>query len=118
MIEQLPSTGNVLAFRMSGKLHNEDYTHFAPAVDAAVAQQDKIRLLLHFQDFHGWDPHALWDDIRLSTRNCFHIEKIAMVGDRTWEKWMARICSHFTMARLRYFDASEINAARVWLHEP
>ena len=32
MIEQLSrGTGKVLGFKMSGKLHDEDYKHFVPA---------------------------------------------------------------------------------------
>jgi hypothetical protein len=38
MIQQLPqSSANVLGFRLSGKLHDEDHKKFVPVVDAAVA---------------------------------------------------------------------------------
>src|SRR5262249_41958655 len=52
MIEQLPGGGGkVLGFRLSGKLHDEDYKQFVPAIDAAVAQHGKVRLLAEFHDF-------------------------------------------------------------------
>lgn len=28
-----------------------------------------------------------------------------------WEEWMAKICKPFTMAKIRYFDVTEIEAA-------
>jgi hypothetical protein len=31
---------------------------------------------------------------------------------------MAKVCKPFTMAKVRYFDVSEIEAARAWLAEP
>ena len=118
MIEQLPaSSDKVLAFKMSGKLHDEDYKKFVPLIDAAVAQQGKVRLLAQFHDFHGWDLHALWDDIKFATTHCTKIERIALVGDKKWEAWMAKVCKPFTLAKLRYFDVAEIEAARVWLAE-
>jgi len=118
VIEQLPfDSPKVLAFRMSGKLHDEDYKQFVPLVDDAIAKSGKVRLLAQFHDFQGWDLHALWDDIKFSTTHCTKIERIALVGDRTWEKWMAAVCKPFTMAKVRYFDASEIEAARTWLGE-
>jgi hypothetical protein len=40
-----------------------------------------------------------------------------MVGDRKWEKWMARFCRPFTKAQVKYFDRSEVDAAWKWLHE-
>jgi hypothetical protein len=118
MIEQLPQKSEkILGFQMSGKLHDADYERFVPVIEAAVAKAGKIRLLAQFEDFHGWDLHALWDDIKFSTKHCFDIERIALVGDKTWEKWMAKVCKPFTMAKVRYFDATEIDAAWKWLEE-
>jgi hypothetical protein len=118
MIEQIPlGSDHLLGFKMSGKLHDEDYKHFVPVVDAAVAKHGKVRLLAEFHDFHGWDMHALWDDIKFATTHCTKIDRIALVGEKTWEKWMATICKPFTMAKVRYFDTAESTAARAWLAE-
>ncbi len=70
-----------------------------------------------FHDFHGWDLHALWDDIKFATTPCLKIERIALVGGKTCEKWMGAICKPFPMAKVRYFDASEIEAAKAGLAE-
>ena len=118
MIEQLPqSTDKVLGFKISGKLHDEDYKKFVPVIDAAVAKVGKVRMLAQFEDFHGWDLHALWDDIKFATTHCLSIERIALVGDRKWEAWMTKVCKPFTIAKIRYFDVSEIEEAWKWLDE-
>ena len=118
MIETLSkSSGKVLGFKMSGKLHDEDYKHFVPLIDEAAAKSGKVRVLAQFHDFHGWDAHALWDDIKFSTTHCTKIERIALVGEKTWEKYMAGVCKPFTMAKIKYFDASEIDQAWTWLEE-
>ena len=41
--------------------------------------------------------------------------RIAMVGDRKWEEWMAKLCRPFTKATVKYFAASEVEAAWAWL---
>jgi SpoIIAA-like len=118
MIEQLPTgSPKILGFKLSGKLHDEDYKKFVPLIDAAVAKEGKIRLLAQFHDFQGWDMHALWDDIKFSTTHCTQIERIALVGEKKWEEWMAKVCKPFTMATIRYFDASQIEATKAWLAE-
>lgn len=118
MIEQIPmGSDQVLGFTMSGKLHDADYKTFVPLIDAALTKHPKIRLLAHFHDFHGWDAHALWDDIKFSTTHCTKLERIALVGDKTWEKWMAKVCKPFTMAKIQYFDASQMDAAKKWISE-
>ncbi len=118
MVEPIP-TGHekVLGFKMSGKLHDEDYKSFVPQVEAAVAKFGKVRMLAQFHDFHGWDMHALWDDIKFSTVECNHIDRIALVGEKTWEKYMAMVCKPFTMAKIEYYDAADIEKAKSWLAE-
>ncbi len=115
MIEQISrGSHNALGFTMSGKLHDEDYKKFVPLIDES-AKSGKVRLLAHFHDFHGWDAKALWDDIKFSTTHCTKIEKIALVGDKKWEKWMAGVCKPFTMAKIEYFDVADIDKAWAWV---
>jgi hypothetical protein len=118
MIEQLTGLAdNVLGFKMSGKLHDQDYKTFVPLVDDAIARDGKVRMLAQFHDFHGWDAHALWDDVKFSTTHCTKIERIAIVGEKKWEEGMAKVCKPFTMAKIKYFDASQADEARQWLAE-
>jgi hypothetical protein len=118
MIEILTGLpAHTVGFKMSGKLHDEDYKQFVPLVDAEIARDGKVNILAQFHDFHGWDMHALWDDIKFSTTHCTKIARIAMVGDKTWEKWMVMFCKPFTLARIRYFDTADIEAAKAWLAE-
>jgi hypothetical protein len=118
MIEQLTGLPeDSLGFKMSGMLRDEDYKTFVPLVDDAIAKQGKIRLLAQFHDFHGWDAKALWDDIKFSTTHCTKIERIALVGEKKWEAWMAKVCKPFTMAKIKYFDTAELDAAKAWIGE-
>jgi len=118
MIETLQSPSpHILGFKLSGKLHDEDYKRLVPAVDAAIASDGKTRILAQFHDFHGWDAKALWDDIKFSATHCTQIERIALVGEKKWEEWMAKVCKPFTMAKIRYFDGADIQAAWKWVGE-
>lgn len=118
MIEILSGLpAHTVGFKLSGKLHDEDYKKFVPLVEAEIAKDGKVNLLSQFHDFHGWDARALWDDIKFSATHCTKIKRIALVGDKTWEKWMAKICKPFTMAEIKYFDGSEVDAAKTWLAE-
>ena len=116
MIETLKhGAEKAIGFKLSGKLHDEDYKKFVPLVDAAIAEGGKARILAWFHDFHGWDAHALWDDIKFSTTHCTKIERIALVGEKKWEAGMAKVCKPFTMATIKYFDAADIEAAWTWV---
>ena len=45
------------------------------------------------------------------------IERIAMIGDKKWEEWMAKFCGPFTQAEIKYFDHEEAANASPWLEE-
>ena len=105
----------LLEVRASGKLSKEDYEHFEPSISGLIQSAGKIKILFVMHDFHGWDLGAVWEDTKFATRHCRDIEKIAMVGEHAWEKWMAKICKPFTMSSVKYFDEGEEEAAREWL---
>ncbi len=118
MIETI-ETGSpkVVGLKLTGKLRDEDYRQFVPTIEAVMTAQGKIRLFVQFEDFHGWDLHAVWDDTKFAFKHYSDFDRIAMVGDRRWEKWMAQVCKPFTKAKVRYFDASQADGAWAWLRE-
>ena len=69
-------------------------------------------------DFHGWNAGALWDDLKFDLKHFSDIERLAIVGDKAWEKGMSVFCRPFTTATIRYFDRSAIEDARQWVAAP
>jgi hypothetical protein len=109
------STGRVLEVRVTGKLTKESYQKFVPAVDAQIKEYGKLRILFVMEDFHGWTAGAMWEDLKFDLKHWKDIERLAIVGDKKWEKGMASFCKPFTKATIRYFDAAEVDEAREWL---
>jgi stage II sporulation SpoAA-like protein len=66
-------------------------------------------------DFQGWSSGALWQDIKFDLKNFRHIERLALVGEKSWEHGMAVFCKPFTTATIRYFDRSEVGQAETWI---
>jgi hypothetical protein len=66
-------------------------------------------------DFHGWDARGLWDEIKFDVKHFSEIERLAVVGDKTWEKCMAELCDPFVHAAVRFFPPEKADAAREWL---
>lgn len=112
------SDGKVLEVQVSGKLMHADYEHFVPEFERLQKRHGKLRVLFKMADFHGWEMAALWDDIKFDLKHFADLDRLAMVGDKKWEKWMAGFCRPFTTARIRYFERDQTAAARTWLAEP
>ena len=116
-IEIVATSPGVLDMVVSGKLTDTDYKVAVPWIEQAIADSGKLRILFEMKDFHGWDAHALWDDFKFGIKHNDDVERIAMVGDRAWESWMARLGKPFIKAESRYFDLHELEAARQWVND-
>ena len=57
----------------------------------------------------------MWDDIKFDMTHFSDIDRLAMVGDRKWEKGMSIFCRPFTTAKIRYFDHTAVAEARIWV---
>jgi len=109
------SADNVLVCEVKGKLTKEDYGTFVPVLEDAIKRHGKIRLLFLMTDFKGWELSALWEDVKFDAKHFAHIERLAMVGDKAWERGMAVFCKPFTTAKVKYFDRAELAEAKRWI---
>jgi hypothetical protein len=112
------SPSNVLEVHATGKLDREDYQSFTPEAERLIEIHGKIRILFDMSDFHGWEASAVWEDIKFDVKHFSHIERLAMVGEKKWQKAMSAFCRPFTTAKIRYFDHAQLAEARTWLGEP
>ena len=111
------SAGKYVEVQLSGKLTKEAYEKFIPDLESQIAEFGKIRLLVEMKDFHGWDLAAVWEDTKFGYKHFSDIERIAVVGETTWEKWMTGFCRPFTRAKIKYFESGELDTARAWCHK-
>jgi hypothetical protein len=102
---------------VTGKLTKEDYHQFVPRLEKDIQQKGKIRILFEMQDFHGWQVAALWEDIKFDIKHFSDIERLAMVGEKKWEKGMSLFCKPFTTAKVRFFSPDEIEQAKSWMQK-
>ncbi len=114
---QEEAEGKILHVRLSDKLAREDYESLMPTFERLIERHGKLRILLKMDHFHGWTAGALWEDIKVDVKHFNDVERIAMVGDKAWEKGMSVFCKPFTTATVRYFDHSQIGEAREWIRE-
>ena len=112
---QEDAAGSILVVKLTGKLTKEDYQHFVPKVEGLIKERGKLRILVQMHDFKGWAGGALWQDIKFDLKNFRHIERLALVGEKSWEHGMAVFCKPFTTATIRYFDRSQADQAEAWI---
>jgi len=104
------SGGSTLGFKVSGDVTKADYAVLTPAVEKAVAQHGTVNVLLDLTDFH-WEKVSAWGaDLHFGHECHDKIDRMAIVGDKKWEKHLASLASPLYAKNSKYFD----NDAEAW----
>ena len=106
-----------LSLKAIGKLTHEDYQVITPMINAALASVNdpKINALIDTTELEGWELRAAWDDFKIGLKHGSEFDKIAIYGNRNWQKISAKISSWFISGDIEYFD--NLQAALLWLNE-
>lgn len=115
LVEQ--DSGRILQLCVTGKLVKEDYEVFVPVVERLIERYGKIRVLMEMRDFHGWSAAALWEDVKFDLKHFRGIERLAFIGETSWQKGMATFCKPFTTAQIRFFPREQAEEAMAWLRQ-
>ncbi len=108
---------NLVTVHCRGKVLKSDYESFVPEFELLVKKLGKLRILFDLTGFEGWEPSALWDEIKFDVKHFPDIERIATVGENKWEEFLAMLFKPFIAAKTRYFDSDQIDEAKQWLME-
>ena len=101
------SSGNVVGYKVSGDMTKADYATLDPAVDAVINEYGSINLLLDLTDFH-WEKVNAWSsDLDFGKTYKDKIDKMALVGNKKWEKLMAKAAQPFYAKEIQYFEADD-----------
>jgi hypothetical protein len=121
MIEQLPNLpAGILGFRMRGLVTAQDYeTVMVPDIEAAFALNRKLRSIIHIgEDFDGFAPGAMWDDVKLGFRHITGWDRTALVTDVGWMRVMSSMFGFAMPSHFKLFSNAEMDQAMRWITAP
>lgn len=107
--------GNILATRVSDILDERDYDRMDPILQRILNKENKIRWYFEMDNFRGWTPASFWREVNMDLKHANDFEKIAMVGEKKWERWMTTLMKPFTSAEVRFFQTTDKEKAREWI---
>jgi hypothetical protein len=112
MIEKLAeSSGNVVGYKAIGVITASDYLKLEPEVRDLVEKGGNVRMLIDLTEFQ-WEKLEAWlQDLEFGYEFHNKIQKMAIVGDKTWEKWMSHLAKPFYARSVKFFHSDEINNA-------
>ena len=109
------SETDLVTIKISGKLTTEDYKRFIPELETFIQEHGGINVLFQMVDFHGWEFGAMWEDLKFDMKHFSDMKRLAIVGEKKWHEWMAKVCVLFTKAEIQYFPSEQLADAKTWL---
>lgn len=102
---------------LSGLLTWTEFQAFLARVEAEdVFASGKVKILIHLENFSGWEPGDQWGDVSFFFRHDQDIEKIAVVGDPRWrDEMLVFLFADYRQAEARFFPETDLEPARAWL---
>lgn len=106
-----------MKMKIKGTLTHEDYKMMVPLLRESIhsVNQPKIKVLIDATEFNGWEARAIWDDFKFGIEFKDFFTKIAFIGNKSWEKYGAKIGNWFMNGELKYFN-SDIDAYE-WINQ-
>ncbi len=97
-----------LTLKAVGKLTHEDYEIINPLIDSALdgVKDPKVTVFIDGSELEGWEPRAAWDDLKLGLKHGNEFDKIAIFGNKKWQKYAAKVGTWFTSGEVKFFDDS------------
>ncbi len=106
---------DIFAFRITGKITKKDYEAFKQTLMTLIHKYGPLSLLLDLKNMSGLEAGVVWEDLKFASQHDKDFKKIAIIGDRKWEKWLTVLTDALTTPELRFFEAEETSEALDWL---
>ena len=106
----------LIGVRLSGKVSKDDYTEFLNTMVQRFKDQGHQRLYVEILGLKGFAAAAIWEDFKFDLKNSRKIKACAIVGDRSWIKYMTYLSKPlFFWTKLKFFTESQRAEALRWI---
>lgn len=112
------TTDRVLCVQIDKVISSEGYAeNFLPRIHKMLENHGKIRLLVYYKYFKGWEESAAVQDMEFSVSLARKIEKMAMVNAPEREEIQKRMKMKMisSQGEMKFFNEEDIDKAMTWV---
>jgi hypothetical protein len=104
------SSDTAIGYTVIGEVGEADYQTLVPAVQAAIDKNGSINLLLDLDQFK-WEKVEAWkSDLDFGEDYKNKIDRIALVGNAKWERYLTKLAQPFYANHTKYFETDDDDA--------
>lgn len=107
---------SIIAVKASDTLSKKDFDKLAPTLKEFTGSNRDSHLLMTLERFKGWDDvSSFWKDLKLDAEFIGEFDRIAIVGEKKWQKWGTNLLDSLTKNELKFFEIKNADGAWLWL---
>lgn len=103
----------LLHMQIDGQLTTEEYAAFVPQFERLAGPSSPMLIELG-PGFTGWTLPALWRDLEFDATHGDQLGRVAVVGDKKWEKWAVEASAPLFPCEMRFFESDRRDEADAW----
>jgi hypothetical protein len=107
--------GKVVGITVRDRLTKENLEAVVAFLEDRVQQHGSISLLFEMEGLLGRDAPQVLRELEMDFPSHRNVERVAIVGDETWEKWMDRLEGFFVGAEVEFYTVAHLAEAWSWV---
>lgn len=108
--------GDTVVGKVVGRIKASDWDAVAPLIDEKIRAHGPIKLFLDASELQGWeDLEAARAHFRFIKAHHENVERLAILADKHWLRWLAGVGRQFLNAEVRAFESNDREFAERWL---
>jgi hypothetical protein len=114
---RLQRVGLIVSIRFFDRMIDRQTRQLSAMLQRSIAEAGgRVRLLLAIEaEVYGRSPESLFENLKFIKLHADQIDRIAIVGRRSWERTYVGLFGLFSGIETDYFDRSEAVDAVRWL---
>ena len=118
MIQLLNSEkDNLISAKLSDKISKKDVKKIHSLIHNILENHEKVDFYFEMENFEGYTLKGFWEDIKVDSAHISDYGKMAFVGEKKWQEWVAKATDFFTSSEVKYFDLEDKEKAMLWINQ-
>jgi len=115
MIKITHTEDRVLEAEVEGRILHDDYVTMIPLLEQAIKEHGSLRCVIDIKSIKGYEPRAMFDDLKFDLTHIRKIERCAILCDKGWLVWVMKFSGLIMpFTKIKCFEPGQHDQARTW----
>jgi len=118
MLQIINEFPNILYLKAKNNILKSDLESITTLLDLKIKEEGRLSLYLLLEDVSDIEAGAFWEDFKFGLFHLNDFDKVAVVGDEMWMKWIRNFGKLFAAPiEVNYYNTSNNEKALKWIQK-